>query len=227
VLVRELRQLAATANALRRPLSASLVLYAIIATAINLGKVMSGFIDSLNHNQGALLVILTTVVAWATLRYARLTSELVHETARMRAAETEPNLEVYTVPHDRYVLVVSERDSEESQECNFRVLLTSEDNHGERIRSRRGGKATTAGEAVCRISAARARASEFVAEIEGQRLRQISRRRKKKAKREVASATRSTCDGSPRWRNASSIGAEVGRALPIRLDEEAIGRVAT
>lgn len=55
---------------------------------------MADFLKFLNDNAGAFNVVFSGVVAVATVVYAILTARLVRETERLRAAATEPSLEV-------------------------------------------------------------------------------------------------------------------------------------
>lgn len=55
---------------------------------------MSDLLKLLNDNSGAFNVLFSAVVAIATVFYAVLTARLVRETERLRAAATEPALEV-------------------------------------------------------------------------------------------------------------------------------------
>lgn len=55
---------------------------------------MSALLKFLNDNSGAFNVLFSAVVAIATVVYAVLTARLVRETERLRAAATEPALEV-------------------------------------------------------------------------------------------------------------------------------------
>lgn len=55
---------------------------------------MSDLLNFLNDNSGAFNVLFSAVVAIATVVYAVLTARLVRETERLRAAATEPALEV-------------------------------------------------------------------------------------------------------------------------------------
>ncbi len=67
---------------------------------------LQALVDFANNNQGALSavqgilsLILTFVLAIATIVY-------VVETRRIRQADTEPALSVYTVPHDAYIMIL-------------------------------------------------------------------------------------------------------------------------
>jgi hypothetical protein len=55
---------------------------------------MADFLTFLNNNSGAFNLLFSGVVAIATVVYAILTARLVRETQRLRAAATEPALEV-------------------------------------------------------------------------------------------------------------------------------------
>jgi hypothetical protein len=55
---------------------------------------MSGLLEILNQNSGALSVLFSAVVAVATIVYAALTWTLVSETRRMRRAQTEPKIAI-------------------------------------------------------------------------------------------------------------------------------------
>ncbi|MGH7788572.1 MAG: hypothetical protein ACRERC_17005 [Candidatus Binatia bacterium] len=67
---------------------------------------LQALVDFANRNQGALSavqgilsLILTFVLAIATIVY-------VVETRRIRQADTEPALSIYTVPHDAYIMIL-------------------------------------------------------------------------------------------------------------------------
>lgn len=55
---------------------------------------MADLLELLDKHSGAFNILFSAVVAFATVVYAVLTARLVRETERLRAAATEPNLEV-------------------------------------------------------------------------------------------------------------------------------------
>jgi hypothetical protein len=55
---------------------------------------ISEIIEFLNKNSGALSVIFSAVVTFATLAYSILTAKLVSETIKMRQIQTEPKIEI-------------------------------------------------------------------------------------------------------------------------------------
>lgn len=64
---------------------------------------MTGIIDFLNQNNGAITVIFSTVVAIATVVYAILTWKLVSETRKMREVQTEPKISATIQADERYI----------------------------------------------------------------------------------------------------------------------------
>lgn len=69
-------------------------------------ETVKALVEFANSNQGALgafqgilSLVLTFVVAIATIVY-------VVETRRIRQADTEPALSIYTVPHDAYIMIL-------------------------------------------------------------------------------------------------------------------------
>ena len=60
----------------------------------------------LNQNSGAFLVLFSFIVAIATVVYAKLTSNLVKETKKMRKIQTDPNISVFVQPGGRFVNLV-------------------------------------------------------------------------------------------------------------------------
>jgi len=60
-------------------------------------------LEFLNHNSGALAVIFSFVVAFATIIYAILTWKLVSETRRMREVQTEPKVSVIIQPREERI----------------------------------------------------------------------------------------------------------------------------
>jgi hypothetical protein len=64
---------------------------------------MTGMIDVLNQNNGAITVVFSAVVAIATVVYAILTWKLVSETIKMREAQTEPKISATIQADERYI----------------------------------------------------------------------------------------------------------------------------
>ena len=68
---------------------------------------MNEFLQFLNQNSGALMVIFTAVVTISTVVYAFLTARLTEETRRMRKIQTEPKIEVSLKPREEFVNIVN------------------------------------------------------------------------------------------------------------------------
>lgn len=69
-------------------------------------QILTGIIDFLNKNSGALMVIFTGVVTISTIVYAILTWRLVSETRRMREVQTEPKIQVTLKPMEVAINIV-------------------------------------------------------------------------------------------------------------------------
>lgn len=61
------------------------------------------FIDFLNENSGAFIVIFSALGAVAALLYAILTWRLVSKTRRMREAQTEPKISISVQPKEEFI----------------------------------------------------------------------------------------------------------------------------
>lgn len=66
----------------------------------------TNFLNFLNNNSGALIVIFTAIVTLSTIVYAILTGLLVHETRRMREAQTEPKVDIKFAPREEWINLV-------------------------------------------------------------------------------------------------------------------------
>ena len=64
---------------------------------------MQHFLDFLNANSGAINVLFSFIVAFATVIYAVLTIVLVLETRRMRKSQTDPDVVVRIQPSESWI----------------------------------------------------------------------------------------------------------------------------
>lgn len=64
---------------------------------------MAHTLNFLNTNSGALTVVFTAIVTISTVVYASLTAALVIETKKMRAAQTEPRIDISIHPREDWI----------------------------------------------------------------------------------------------------------------------------
>ncbi|MEW6608910.1 MAG: hypothetical protein AB1414_15940 [bacterium] len=67
---------------------------------------MESILNFLNQNSGALMAIFTAIVTLSTIVYAVLTGVLVHETRKMRHAQTEPRVDVTYRSRDEWIALI-------------------------------------------------------------------------------------------------------------------------
>jgi len=85
------------------------------------------FINFLNQNQGAFLVIFSLIVALATVMYVILTGKLLSENKRLREAQTEPNVSIFPQPGVGIInLIIQNVGLGAAHNINFEVSPSSE-----------------------------------------------------------------------------------------------------